>query len=347
MMEVSNALTRERYRKYTLLAFILVVGVILFSEFSTFLSGFLGAFTVYILVRGQMKYFTEKKKMKNSLSAILILTEVLVCFLVPVFFVIRLIIQQVDKINIDIQSIIDSIQRMVRLLEGKTGYDILSSDNIATLATYSTKLGQLIVDEVSSFVINALVLLFVLYFMLISRKPMELYIYDILPFNDSNKRSVLNNINMLVKSNAIGIPLLAIIQGVIATVGYYIFDVPNPMLFGFITCFATLIPVFGTALVWFPLAIYLGINDDWFNAIGLVIYGILVVANVDNLVRFLLQKKMADTHPLITVFGVIIGISLFGFWGVIFGPLLLSIFFLCFNIFKVQYLDKKKKTNFS
>lgn len=341
-MEVSNALTRDRYRKYALLAFIVIVGIILFYEFSPFLSGFLGAFTVYVLVRGQMRYFTEKKKIKNSLAAIFILMEVLICFLVPVFFVIRLIIQQIDKINIDTQSIIDSVQKMIHRLEGRTGYDILSSDNIATIATYSTKAGQMVVDEVSSFVINALVLLFVLYFMLISRKSMESYVYEILPFNDNNKRSVLSNINMLVKSNAIGIPLLAIIQGVIATVGYYLFDVPNPMLFGFITCFATLIPIVGTALVWFPLAAYLAISGDWFNAIGLAAYGILVVSNVDNLVRFLLQKKMADTHPLITVFGVIIGISLFGFWGVIFGPLLLSVFFLCFNIFKVQYLDRKR-----
>lgn len=342
-MEVSNVLARERYRKYTLLTFIVIVGIILFYQFSSFLSGFLGAFTVYVLVRGQMKYLTEKKNIKEAFAAIIILIEVLICFLVPVFFVIRLVVLQIEKINIDTQSMIDSAQKMIHLLEGKTGYDILSADNIAKLASYSTEAGQLIIDGVSSFVINALVLLFVLYFMLVSRKSMELYIYDILPFNDKNKRSVLNNINMLVKSNAIGIPLLAIIQGAIATIGFYIFDVPNPLLFGFVTCFATLIPLFGTGLVWFPLAIYLAIHNEWFNAIGLVAYGILVISNIDNLVRFLLQKKMADTHPLITVFGVIIGLSLFGFWGVIFGPLLLSVFFLCFNIFKIQYLDRKKK----
>ena len=64
----------------------------------------------------------------------------------------------------------------------------------------------------------------------------------------------------------------------------------------------------------------------------------LIVTNIDNLIRFILQKKMADTHPLITIFGVVIGLSLFGFMGVIFGPLLISIFILCVNIFKEQYL---------
>lgn len=94
-------------------------------------------------------------------------------------------------------------------------------------------------------------------------------------------------------------------------------------MLGFLTCFATIIPMVGTALVWFPVAAYLAISGDWFNAIGLFGYGAIVVSQSDNLIRFILQKKMADTHPLITIFGVVIGLPIFGFMGVIFGPLLL------------------------
>ena len=86
------------------------------------------------------------------------------------------------------------------------------------------------------------------------------------------------------------------------------------------------------------LAAYLALSGDWTHAVGLLLYCGLIVTNIDNLIRFILQKKMADTHPLITIFGVVIGLSLFGFMGVIFGPLLLSIFILCVNIFKTQYL---------
>ena len=71
----------------------------------------------------------------------------------------------------------------------------------------------------------------------------------------------------------------------------------------------------GTALVWFPVAAYLAISGDWFHAIGLAAYGAIVVSQSDNLIRFILQKKMADTHPLITIFGVVIGLPLFGFMG--------------------------------
>lgn len=77
-----------------------------------------------------------------------------------------------------------------------------------------------------------------------------------------------------------------------------------------------------------PIAIYMALIGNWLQAIGLAAFGALVISQLDNLIRFIIQKKMADIHPLITIFGVVIGLSLFGFMGVIFGPLLLSLFFL-------------------
>ena len=92
--------------------------------------------------------------------------------------------------------------------------------------------------------------------------------------------------------------------------------------------------------MWIPLALYLGTTGRWGAAIGLSLYCIIIVSNADNVIRSFLVKRMADTHPLITIFGVVIGLSLFGFMGVIFGPLLLAIFALCVQIFKEEYLDE-------
>ena len=178
--------------------------------------------------------------------------------------------------------------------------------------------------------------------MLIGGIKMEAYVNAILPFNATNTEHVIHEINMIVRSNAIGIPLLAVIQGGVAMIGYFIFGAPNALLLGFLTCFATVIPMVGTGLIWFPVAVYMALTGDWPNAIGLAAYGGIIVSQLDNLIRFILQKKMADTHPLITIFGVVIGLSLFGFMGVIFGPLLLSLFFLFVDMFKREYLDTRK-----
>ncbi len=171
---------------------------------------------------------------------------------------------------------------------------------------------------------------------------MESYVKKILPFNRRNKKDILHEFYTVVRSNAIGVPVLAILQGGIAMLGYYLFGVPEALLWGVISCFATVIPVIGVAIVWIPLVLYLGATGHWGMGIGLAVYSVVVVANVDNLVRSVLQKQMADTHPLITIFGVIIGLSLFGFMGVIFGPLILSVFVLCVEIFRVTYLEGNK-----
>lgn len=332
---------KAQYWKYSLIILILFIAVVLFRELAPFMSGVLGASTIYVMVRGQMRYLTQKKNLGRALSAILIVIEAILCFLIPISVAVWLLVGELNNINLDPSSYISGIQHFNELIQQKTGYNVLSSENLISAASYLPKIGQILLDSVSSFIINSLVLVFVLYFMLIGGERMEKYLFSLLPFDDDNKKSVIHSVKMMVTSNAIGIPLLAIIQGVVATIGYIIFDAPSPILFGFLTCFATIIPLIGTSLIWFPLAVYLALTGDWLNAIGLAIYALIVISNSDNLIRFILQKKMADTHPLITVFGVIIGLTLFGFWGVIFGPLLLSVFILCIDIFKREYLDEK------
>ena len=330
---------KEQYWRFSLIAIIIVLGVILFVEFIPFLGGILGASTIYILVRKQMLYLTEKKHWNRSFVAFLLLLEAVLCFLIPLSLAVWLFVSKLQNFNLDPTQLVKSIEHVASLIEQRTGYDVLDTSNLMSAVSILPKIGQTVMGSISGFAINVAVLVLILYFMLIGGAKMEKYVYSILPFSDENKKNVLSEINMIVTSNAIGIPLLAIIQGVIALIGYWIFNVPSPFLFGFLTCFATIIPVVGTALVWFPLALYMALTGDWVNALGLTAYALIVVTNVDNLIRFVLQKKMADTHPLITIFGVIIGLSLFGFMGIIFGPLLISIFILCFNIFKEKYLD--------
>ena len=329
---------KEQYRKYSLITIILGLGLLLFLKMTPFMGGILGACTIYIMVRDQMLYLTQKKKIRKSVTAIILLIEAILCFLVPLSLAVWLLISKLQTVNVDTATFVDTITNLADWIRRKTEYDLLSKENISSIASILPGIGQFLMGGISSFAVNLFVLVFVLYFMLIAGTKMEQYIYELLPFSDSNKKHVMNEINMIVRANAIGIPLLAIIQGAIATLGYYLFDAPSALLFGFLTCFATVIPIVGTTLVWFPLAAYMAISGDWPHAIGLLLYCGLIVTNIDNLIRFILQKKMADTHPLITIFGVVIGLSLFGFMGVIFGPLLISIFILCVNIFKEQYL---------
>lgn len=333
---------KEQYWRYSLIAIIIVLGIVLFQQITPFLGGLLGALTIYILVRKQMILLTTKRKMKRSTAALLITTEAVFFFLIPISLVVWMLVDKLQNLNLDPQSIIAPIEEIAGIIKSKTGYDVLGSDTTSFIVSALPRIGQAVMGGISSFVVNLFVLVFVLYFMLIGGIKMEAYVNAILPFNATNTEHVIHEINMIVRSNAIGIPLLAVIQGGVAMIGYFIFGAPNALLLGFLTCFATVIPMVGTGLIWFPVAVYMALTGDWPNAIGLAAYGGIIVSQLDNLIRFILQKKMADTHPLITIFGVVIGLSLFGFMGVIFGPLLLSLFFLFVDMFKREYLDTRK-----
>ena len=111
---------------------------------------------------------------------------------------------------------------------------------------------------------------------------MENYLYTLFPFSDQNKDEVLNEINMIVKSNAIGIPLLAVIQGIVAVIGYLSFRLRSAVIW-FLTCIATIIPIVGPHWSGFVGGLY-GLNGDWYMPwIGY--YALLVITNVDNLIR--------------------------------------------------------------
>lgn len=334
------------YLKYSLLAIIIMMGYLIIRHSMPYFTGVLGACTIYVLLRGQLKRLVNVKKMNKSLAATLLLFETLFICIAPAAIVIWVLTARIDKMHIDIMSIRDGILHLVNTLESKLKVDLFSSQDISKLGGFLTDFAQILIDQVGSFVINSLVLLFVLYFMFVGSEPMERYIYKILPISEKNKKIVIDRMDKLVKSNTISIPVLAIVQGFFATLGYFIFKTPTPLLFGFLTAFATILPVVGTMIVWLPVAIYMMIVGEIGLGIGLIIYGFLIVANSDNVTRFLLQRKLAKTHPLITVFGVLVGITIFGFWGIIIGPVFFSMFFLLFEIFRQQYIVSDVNSEF-
>ncbi|MDR1723449.1 MAG: AI-2E family transporter [Tannerella sp.] len=330
---------KEKYFKYSLIALIGILGWLIVSGLWSFVSALLGAFTIYVLLRRQLIWLTERRGVKDTLAAAMILVEVIVCLLLPLCLIVWLLVDKVHDINFDISQIQETAEQFVALIKAKTGYDIFSESNVETATGYLGRGVQFVIGQASGLVITAIVMIFILFFMLTSRRSIEGYVFGLLPFKDENKRAVVNEIHKMVRSNAIGIPLLVIIQGLVAFAGYWVAGVPSAALLGALTGFATIVPIIGTGVVWIPIIVYLWLTGSWLTALGLGAYCAIVLTSLDNVIRFFLQKKLANTHPLITFFGVFLGIGLFNFWGIVFGPLLLSMFFLLLDIFRREFID--------
>ena len=142
--------------------------------------------------------------MKRSISALLITAETIFVFLVPLGLTIWMIVNKLQDINLAPQTFVEPIQQVAGFIKEKTGYDVLGKDTLSFIVSILPRIGQLIMSSISSLAVNLFVMIFVLYFMLIEGKKMEAYINDILPFNETNTREVIHEINMIVRSNAIG-----------------------------------------------------------------------------------------------------------------------------------------------
>lgn len=327
---------KEQYWKYSLIIFIIGLGILLFRQAQPFMNGILGGFTLYILLRNFSNWL--QTKIKPLLAVWMITIGVTLFILIPVSLFSWAIVSQISGMHFDTQVIIQPAHQVIDIIEERTGFDLLSEKSLSFIVVQVSSIGQKIMTGVSDLIVNLAVAIMLMFFMLWEGRKMEHYVSTIMPFEESNKREVLNKIQLMVRSNAIGIPLLAVIQGIISLGGYLLCDAPNPYLTALLTAFASIIPLVGTALIWIPVSIYFLIMGEWINALILLGYGGIIISQCDNLIRFLLQKKMANIHPLITIFGVVAGLPIFGFMGIIFGPLLVSLFLLFLDMFRKEYL---------
>ena len=140
-----------------------------------------------------------------------------------------------------------------------------------------------------------------------------------------------------MRSNAIGIPLVAIAQGFIALIGFWIFGIEDAFFWFVIVTVGSMIPFVGTLIGILPVFLIALSTGNSFQAWGILLYGFIVVGSTDNIIRLYVLKRLDDVHPLITLIGVIIGVPIFGFIGLIFGPLLISIFMALVRIYRKDF----------
>ena len=335
--ENKKVISRELIWECALLILIIGLGIILFHYASMFLSGILGAFTLYILLRKYSFRLTEKTG-KPVFSASVITIAVILFIIVPLSLLAWFIIAKLQQVNWNTGDIIAPAMQAIDIVKEKFGIDLISEKSIAFAAGKLTSFGQSIINGIGDFFVNILAAVLVLFFLLTGGKKMENYLSSLIPMKKINRQETIEKVNIMVKSNAIGIPLIALTQGVIAWIGYMLFGVPNAFLTAFLTGLCSVVPIVGTMIVWVPAGVYFAILGMWGKAVGLLIFGAVCISQSDNLFRFILQKKLADTHPLITIFGVVVGLQMFGFIGIIFGPLIVSLFMLFLDMFRKEYL---------
>lgn len=334
-----NTTFNNRIKQVLLLALLILLIWVVIKQLSFCLPGLLGAVTLYILSRANYFQLVYKKKWRKGRAAGLFIIYYLLMLGLPVFLAITLISPKVNEVLSDPTATIASIKHAVSQVQEKMGIVIASEKSLSGSLDKLTAFLPSLLNSTANLIINLAILLFFLYYMLYYGSEMEKVLYRIIPLKDANTTTLAAETRKIVKANALGIPLISIIQGLTATLGYFIFGVHEWALWGFLTGIFAFFPVIGTMIVWIPLVVYTFATGNSGMAIGLMLYSIIVTGNVDYIARITIMKRMGDIHPVITVLGVIVGLGLFGFIGLIFGPLLVNYIIVLFKIYMNEFVE--------
>jgi predicted PurR-regulated permease PerM len=183
---------------------------------------------------------------------------------------------------------------------------------------------------------------FGLFFLLVSPEASWRSVRPFIPFSAASAEILRRRFGDVTVSTLVGTGLTALIQGCAVGLAFWVLGLSNPFFWGVVTVIFAILPVVGSGLVWGPGAASLAMEGRWGAAIGLVIWGIVVVANVDSVIRPIVFRRWAQIHPFVTVIGAFMGLRYFGLLGLLIGPLAISYFFELIRMYRVEYLSDEE-----
>jgi len=215
-----------------------------------------------------------------------------------------------------------------------------------TIKNATTKITENISDILFSipiFVLDSFIMLFVMFFLFKDGKILVDKVEKILPLKIKYRKHVFKILNDMAYAVIYGSIIIAIIQGTLGGIGFAIFGLPSPLLWGLVMIFASLIPYIGSSIIWFPAALIL-IFNGYINletnliikGVLLMLYGIFLIGTIDNILKPKIIGSKGGLHPVLVLLGVVGGLNFLGFIGVIVGPIILAMLVVFIKIYEEE-----------
>ncbi len=326
----------KQQKSRLVLALTLLFGGLIVFALKGLVGAILGAIVMYCLFRPLLSYLVVKKKFHRVPGALLAMMASFFSIVVPVGCLVVMIVSKIQDVANDPKEVMAIVEK-ANLTLGNIFHDpnmvsnLLKQGQAFILGFFSNVIG-------GSFdmLLQVAVMYFLLYFMFADFLRFEAALLKYSPFTKKNTELFAEELNNSTKSNVLAQGFIAFVQGALLWIGFMIFGFPDPLFWGVVTVFLSFLPVVGAPIIFIPACVYEITSGNTGGGYGMLIYGIVLITNIDNVIRFAINRRIADTHPIVTVVGVIIGIPLFGITGLVFGPLLFSFFILLVKIYREE-----------
>jgi predicted PurR-regulated permease PerM len=353
--EDAPAKTARSWRtRIPLFVVLLLVVLLAFAVFRYFLLTFVVAGSVALMLAPLQRYLTRRLGGRRWLAAGLLVTLVTIAIALPVVAYGSLLAQQAMAFVAWVRPWLEpaAFEKLWReelprrypfvmaWVRQSTGGGAMPAAS-TVLSAILTEVNHAAQSMLTSFAVGLVdlgIFLMLVFFLLRDGDDLRDAVRGISPLTRGQETEMLNHLTNTVKGVLQSMVIVPLVQGLAALVGFLIFGVPSPVLWSVMVVLAAVIPIIGSPLAWVPAGVYLLIQGREPQGIGVLIYGTVVIAGVDNIVKPLILKGAARIHTMLGFLSVLGGVYAFGVKGLIAGPVILSLVLSAYRIYRYDVL---------
>lgn len=336
----------QKFKKAIALAIVVVLFLFLLYALLPYRNAIFGAVILYVIFH-QLYRRMLGIGMAAELAAIANIILSMLIVILPVWVIVSLSLDQIRKLptliteNEQLMSFISTFTFRIEPLNWEADIPSLFRELIAEGSRMLQGLFFSFVGNISDFVIGITIMYFLLFYMFVHDKRLVEYVRSVIPFNDHHTKRIMQELFNVTYSTVVGQGIISLFQGTGLGIGLWVLGIPGAFFWAVFGVFLAFLPIIGIPLIWIPLGVVQLFGGNYLVGIAILIWG-FILSNVDNYLRLIINSHMASLHPLISLVGVFFGLSYFGIVGIIVGPLLLSSFFLLVQMYREEFLEKKK-----
>ena len=339
----------KKLQLYFFIGLLLAVFVLFLALFKPFIAPIALAFMTAIVVKPIDRWILARVNGRRTLAALLTVLFVTVVILAPLSLLVRELFVEsfIFYSNVRDQGLGGFETVAMSVIEPLQGFfpewNPDAAGYVRSLAnTFVSNLGS-IFSSTASIALGLFIIIVALFYMLRDGRRFKETLKEMSPLADMYDEQIMDKIERAVNSVVRGSLFTSLIKGVLAALGFLIFGVDHAILWGTITAIVSLLPGIGAGLTMIPAVLYLLVIDQTGAAIGLGIWGVIVVGLVDNILMPIVVGKGFTVHPLFIMLSVIGGIMFFGPVGLLLGPLVIALLSALLEIYKLIILDDQDK----
>jgi len=335
-------ITEKDIKRISLILLVVFLGILVFLIIRpVILSIIAGLVLAYIFV--PVYNWTVKYVKSKTLAASLISILALAIIIVPLWFAVPAMIDQVFEVFQFTQEI--NVQGFIKdILPGVS--EAITTQIVITLNSALNGMTSSILNGLVSFLLDfprkalhMVLIAFVFFFALRDKEELKEFAAGLSPLNKNQEKALVKQFKDITESIIHGQIIIGLLQGIFAGIGFLVFGINNALLLTALAIILSIIPVIGPSIIYLPIFLYLLATASPITAIGFLLYNVLIVSSIDNILRAQIVAMRTNLSQVVVLIGMIGGLFIFGILGILLGPLILAYFLTILKAYKERNLS--------